>query len=78
MRNKILLGTGIIGIISGVVGLFAADKSEVNSKRITIISSLTAIAGLVLTALVVDDELYPEELVEEDEIITGNEEAVEA
>ena len=78
MRNKILLGTGIIGIIGGVVGLFAADKSETNSKRITIISSLIAIAGLALTVLVVDDELYPEELVEEDENTTSNKEAVEA
>ena len=67
MKNKILLGTGIVAIIAGIGGLFAADNVKKNNKLITIVSGIVAIVGLAVTAAIVDKELYPDELEEEEE-----------
>lgn len=69
MKNKILLGTGIVAIIAGIGGLFAADNVKKNSKLITIVSGIVAIVGLAVTAAIVDKELYPDELEEEEETV---------
>lgn len=69
MRNKILLGTGITAIIAGIGGLFAADNVKKNNKLITIVSGIVAIIGLAVTAAIVDKELYPDELEEEEETV---------
>ncbi len=69
MRNKILLGTGIAAIVAGIGGLFAADNVKKNNKLITIVSGIVAIVGLAITAAIVDKELYPGELEEEEETV---------
>ncbi len=67
MRNKILLGTGIAAIVAGIGGLFAADNVKKNNKLITIVSGIVAVLGLILAAIVLDKELYPDEFIEEEE-----------
>ena len=76
MRNKILLGTGVAVILAGVAGLFAADHVKKNSKLITIVSGIVATIGLTFTAIMVDNELYPDEFEEEEETVKSGVEEV--
>lgn len=74
--HKVLLGGGIATIITGIVGIFLADKSKKNKKLFTVASSIVAILGLGMTAFVLDAELYPEDYEEEEEV-PESEEALE-
>ena len=49
-----------------IAGLFVADNVKKNSKLITILSGVVAILGLLVTAKVLDEELYPEDFIEEE------------
>lgn len=78
MRNKILLGTGVTAIVAGIGGLFVADNAKKNSKLITVVSGAVAVLGLILAAIVLDKELYPDEFVDEEEETSEDVETEEA
>ena len=76
MKNKILLGAGVATILAGVAGLFIADNAKKNNKLITIVSGIIATIGLTFTAIMVDNELYPDEFEEEEETVKSGVEEV--
>jgi hypothetical protein len=65
MKNKILLGTGLATLLVGIAGVFVSDKVKKNNKLIKIASWIVLSIGMILTAKVIDDELYPDALEEE-------------
>lgn len=64
MKNNILLGAGIVSLITGIAGAFFSDKSEkLSSKQknvVNLISIILSVVGIAATISALDNKLAPE------------------
>lgn len=69
MRNKIIFFSGFGVTLLGATGLLVRDVEKVKNirKPLMIISAILSVLGLTAMVYAADDELLPEDIIEEEE-----------